>query len=155
MKGICMIGFSKLDELRFKTGKQVVQLIHNELDLGIRTARHALNSADIRTACAQGYYCVAKSAYAQAARLIPLVGDFREDERGGMKTKLDRLQEMLDRLAAIGSKPTPTESEIAALARVLWEARGCPEGWPEEDWFRAERALKPRMESHAACVGLA
>jgi hypothetical protein len=31
----------------------------------------------------------------------------------------------------------------------LWKARGCPEGLPEEDWFRAERALK----LHPACVG--
>jgi hypothetical protein len=28
-----------------------------------------------------------------------------------------------------------------ALAYQLWEARGCPEGTPEEDWFNAEKAL--------------
>ena len=34
-----------------------------------------------------------------------------------------------------------TREEIAALAYSLWEARGRPEGSPEEDWFNAERAL--------------
>src|ERR1700679_1785095 len=28
-------------------------------------------------------------------------------------------------------------SEIAALAYELWQARGCPAGSPEEDWFQA------------------
>jgi hypothetical protein len=32
--------------------------------------------------------------------------------------------------------------EIAALAHALWEERGCPEGSPDEDWFRAEEQLK-------------
>ena len=36
----------------------------------------------------------------------------------------------------------PAHVEIAALAYSLWQARGCPEGTPEEDWFNAERTLK-------------
>jgi len=32
----------------------------------------------------------------------------------------------------------PMHEEICALAYSLWEARGCPEGTPEEDWFKAE-----------------
>lgn len=35
----------------------------------------------------------------------------------------------------------PTHEQIASLARTLWEQRGCPEGSPEEDWFRAEAEL--------------
>jgi hypothetical protein len=35
-------------------------------------------------------------------------------------------------------------AEIAARARELWEARGCPEGSPEEDWFRAVHELRSR-----------
>ena len=35
-----------------------------------------------------------------------------------------------------------TYEDIAALAYSLWEARGCPEGTPDEDWFNAEKALK-------------
>lgn len=31
--------------------------------------------------------------------------------------------------------------EIALLAYSYWEARGCPYGSPDEDWFRAERDL--------------
>jgi len=31
--------------------------------------------------------------------------------------------------------------QIAALAYALWQARGCPDGTPDEDWFRAEREI--------------
>jgi len=30
---------------------------------------------------------------------------------------------------------------IAALAYEFWQARGCPDGTPEEDWFRAEQEI--------------
>ena len=36
------------------------------------------------------------------------------------------------------------EQDIAALAYELWEARGCPEGSPEIDWFAALEKLKSR-----------
>ena len=34
------------------------------------------------------------------------------------------------------------EARIAALAYELWLERGCPIGSDQEDWFRAEAALK-------------
>ena len=36
----------------------------------------------------------------------------------------------------------PTESEIAVAAYQLWLDNGCPVGSDQEDWFRAEAALK-------------
>jgi hypothetical protein len=36
----------------------------------------------------------------------------------------------------------PLHEDIAALAFALWQERGCPEGSPEVDWFRAEEELK-------------
>ncbi len=33
---------------------------------------------------------------------------------------------------------------IAKLAFEFWHARGCPDGSPEEDWFRAELELQSR-----------
>lgn len=38
--------------------------------------------------------------------------------------------------------PGPTESEIAAAAYQIWLDKGCPVGSDQEDWFRAEAALK-------------
>jgi hypothetical protein len=36
----------------------------------------------------------------------------------------------------------PTDSSsIAALAYLLWHARGCPDGSPETDWFQAEETI--------------
>ena len=36
------------------------------------------------------------------------------------------------------------QQETAALAYELWQARGCPEGSPEEDWLRALEQLRSR-----------
>jgi hypothetical protein len=37
--------------------------------------------------------------------------------------------------------------EIAELAYALWQARGCPLGSPEQDWFLAAFELRARGES--------
>ena len=45
-----------------------------------------------------------------------------------------------------------THEQIAVLAYLFWQERGCPEGSPEIDWFRAEERLqsvnehKPKAE---------
>ena len=39
----------------------------------------------------------------------------------------------------------PAHEEIAALAFLLWEARGCQGGSPEEDWLTAEQQLRARQ----------
>jgi hypothetical protein len=38
-------------------------------------------------------------------------------------------------------------AEIAALAHELWQARGCPDGSAQEDWFHAAEALRSRTHS--------
>ena len=38
----------------------------------------------------------------------------------------------------------PSHQEIAALAYLYWEQRGCQGGSSEEDWARAQRALRQR-----------
>jgi hypothetical protein len=38
--------------------------------------------------------------------------------------------------------------DIARLARELWEARGRPEGSPDEDWFQAVKELRARSIGH-------
>ena len=45
-------------------------------------------------------------------------------------------------------KSTFGHDEIAALAHELWQARGCPEGSPEEDWFHAVEELRSRTHGH-------
>lgn len=44
-------------------------------------------------------------------------------------------------------RPDPSTEEadqraIERLAYAYWEERGCPEGSGEEDWLRAEKALR-------------
>ena len=36
------------------------------------------------------------------------------------------------------------EEYIAALAYELWQARGCPDGSPDEDWYQAVEILRSR-----------
>jgi hypothetical protein len=48
-----------------------------------------------------------------------------------------------DTIAAFG------HDEIAKRAKELWQARGCPEGSPQEDWFRAIAELRSRARAHA------
>ncbi len=40
-------------------------------------------------------------------------------------------------------------ADIAALAYELWEARGCPNGSPEEDWYHAAEQLRSHAKSHS------
>jgi len=143
-----MAGLTKFDELRTKTERELVQLINNELDLGVREARQALS--DDTWAFAGGHYFRAQQLHARALRLIPLIDEIPVDQRGP-EERLEHLREMLDGLSVLGSTPTLTRENIAPLARALWKARGCPEGSPEDDWFRAERALKSHRELHAVC----
>jgi len=37
-------------------------------------------------------------------------------------------------------------AEIAERAHALWQARGCPLGSPDEDWFHAAHELRARSE---------
>lgn len=41
----------------------------------------------------------------------------------------------------VSSGSAPEHEQIARLAYSYWQARGCPEGSPKEDWLRAETEL--------------
>lgn len=36
--------------------------------------------------------------------------------------------------------------QVSNLAYLFWQSRGCPEGSPEVDWFRAEQAVLLRAD---------
>jgi hypothetical protein len=38
------------------------------------------------------------------------------------------------------------QEDVAKLAYVLWQQRGCPYGSPDQDWFEAERKLRESSE---------
>lgn len=140
----------KFDELRHKTDVELGQLIHHELGLGLREARQAL-SVETRTA-AEAHFIIAQHAHATASHLIALVRECADADEVENEARLRQLREMLDGLAVITAMPTPTDDNIASLARALWDARGRPEGSPEDDWFRAERTLKSQQRPQAVCL---
>jgi hypothetical protein len=137
----------RFDQLRIKTDRQLIHLASEALARGIREARQALRSADV-WAFTEGHQRRAKRAYAEASRLILFVAEIPEHERNRLEAQLVHLRDMLDGLLVLGH-PRPVEDSIPTLARALWKARDCPEGSPEEDWFRAEQVL----QSPIACVG--
>ena len=53
-------------------------------------------------------------------------------------------------VAAIERVTNPSQEEIARLAYLFWEARGCQGGSPEEDWLRAEKQLSQRASAATA-----
>ena len=63
-----------------------------------------------------------------------------------MAVESDSISESCDEFARIVVPEPENQQEVAALAYEFWQARGCPDGSPEEDWFRAERELKNRRD---------
>lgn len=49
-----------------------------------------------------------------------------------------------------GRPATSDCEEVRFLAYSYWKARGCPEGSPEADWFRAEQDLRTKAAEQAA-----
>lgn len=62
-------------------------------------------------------------------------------------TEQDTMQIETPAAPAEAPATPPTHEQIAALAKVLWEARGCPEGSPEVDWFEAEQRLREKQQA--------
>jgi hypothetical protein len=48
--------------------------------------------------------------------------------------------------ARVDHSPDVDESLIADRAYELWQARGCPAGSDQEDWFNAEEELKRMVQ---------
>jgi hypothetical protein len=58
------------------------------------------------------------------------------------------LDPVMETAGVVGAGPVtatpdspPKQEQIARLAYSYWQARGCPEGSPDEDWLRAEADL--------------
>ena len=61
-----------------------------------------------------------------------------------MQPQLEKTIARQDRItvsALEGIVEPQNREQIAALAYEFWKARGCPDGTPDEDWFRAEREI--------------
>ncbi|MFZ3340927.1 MAG: DUF2934 domain-containing protein [Terriglobales bacterium] len=48
--------------------------------------------------------------------------------------------------SAADTNNKPLSEQIAALAHALWCERGCPQGSPEEDWYRAEQEIREQRK---------
>ncbi len=59
-----------------------------------------------------------------------------------MNTQLDRMK--------MSGDSESEEAQVAQLAYQMSQSRGCPEGSPEEDWYRAEQEMKHQQEAPRA-----
>jgi hypothetical protein len=59
-----------------------------------------------------------------------------------MKGEKDMATATVDSFAQQSEVESSLHEQITALAYALWQERGCPEGSPEEDWFRPEKELR-------------
>ncbi len=46
-----------------------------------------------------------------------------------------------EKVARAARPAKPSREEIERLAKSYWEARGCQDGYAEQDWARAEKEL--------------
>jgi hypothetical protein len=100
----CMLGFSKFEELRNKTDQQLIRIIDSDLDLGIRAARQALNSAGRCTVSAEQSRSRAERGHDEVSRLLPLMYEVAGDELDRWEARLVQLGDLLKALAAIPSR---------------------------------------------------
>lgn len=59
-----------------------------------------------------------------------------------MKTAIESISPVLTEKPKVAA---PNEEAIRRLAYELWQARGCPTGSPEEDWFPAEQQIRKSL----------
>ena len=59
-----------------------------------------------------------------------------------VRLAIDPLNQAEQKLTDLGNDLG--EEDIAALAHELWQARGCPDGSPGEDWYQAVEILRSR-----------
>jgi hypothetical protein len=88
------LALSKLAELRVKTDHELVRIINDELELGLRLTLIAEGKSS-----AHGFHSteplLAEKAYAEALKLLLMVED--PSERRRLERKLKQLREALDR----------------------------------------------------------
>ena len=82
---------AKLAELRAKTDVELARYLSNELNLAARLASESDEQSRIR----------ADEAYAEIARLLPVVQGLDQSERQRLGAKWKRLREMLDQMTAL------------------------------------------------------
>ena len=75
------------------------------------------------------------------------VADSLSTETTAIEEQLGASRQTNEPLAAAGDDLTSEEfasehERIAQLAYSYWQERGCPQGSPEEDWFRAEQVFQ-------------
>ena len=97
----CKLGFSKFEELRTKTDQQLIRIIDRDLDLGIRAARQALNSADRWTVSAEQSRSRAERGRDEVSSLLPLMHEVAGEELDRWEARLLQLGDLLKALGAI------------------------------------------------------
>jgi Protein of unknown function (DUF2934) len=118
-------------------GRELAEFLKSELTTCVTFASHAARMQ------ATGNQELAGQAIANAeksyATLLPFLSDstrsqgLKVEELEEFRAQLERIRYTLNDLGKV--------RRIASLAYEFWQQRGCPNGTPEEDWFRAQREI--------------
>jgi hypothetical protein len=84
---------SKLVELRSKTDRQLVQLLHNRLESGLHNAQMAAD-AENHWSATKGFLA-GERVYNEVSALLPWVENVTRQERRRLELELDRLRVLL------------------------------------------------------------
>lgn len=79
------------------------------------------------------------------AHLVAAESHERQDHQTGHERSRQALEHS-QKAHEQSDAPRPAHEDVAILAHELWEARGCPDGSPDEDWFHAARQLHGHAE---------
>lgn len=98
---------AKFAALRARTDRQLVGLIHNELQRGLE---HASASSAKERDYAEQHRAKAERACTNAIKLLPVIYGLSESERRRIEAELRELGALLDRLSAPGDPKVRTAS---------------------------------------------
>lgn len=71
----------------------------------------------------------------------------------GIRSEVIDIQDIQETPEPADRTTADQEEPISKRAYELWLERGCPEGSPEEDWYRAESEIRDRKHEVISGVG--
>src|ERR1700676_3343167 len=120
-----------------ESGGKLSEFLKSELTACVTFASHAAMMR--RTGNRELAEQAIDNAEKSYATLLPFLADstrsqgLTAEQLEELRAQLERIRNTLDDLDKV--------RRIALLAYEFWRQRGCPNGTPEQDWFRAEQEI--------------
>ena len=119
------------------SGGELSEFLRSELSACVMFASHAATMRII------GNQELTEQAIANAEKSYATLLPFLSDSTRSQGLTAEQLEEFRGQLERIRNTLDDLDKvrRIAVLAYEFWQQRGCPNGTPEQDWFRAEHEI--------------